>query len=104
MKKEEKVRLINRLKERFPEFERKKEEARQKLENGQYASEKEKRELRDWAYESFPYGDVVSSMEEHLDSINLEKNVVRSVEGRLCPSFFFHHNGLGMVCWDVLVI
>ena len=88
MKKEEKVRLINRLKERISAFERKEEEARQKLENGQYASEEEKKELRDWAYESFPYGDVVSSMEEHLDSINLEKECCPECGGKVV-SFYF---------------
>lgn len=76
MKEEEKIELISQLKKRIPEFERKEEEARQKLEKNEYASEEEKEVLRDWAYNEYPYDDVVSSMEEHLDKVKLEKKML----------------------------
>lgn len=88
MNKEEKIELIEQLKKCIPEFERKAEEARQKLKKNEYASEKEKKNLQDWAYEVFPYTDVVSSLEEHLDSINLEEECCSDCEGKVV-SFYF---------------
>lgn len=86
---EEKIALIEQLKKRIPEFERKKEEARQKLEKKLYTSEKEKKELQDWAYEGFPYTDIVASMEEHLDEVKLEKECCPDCGG-MVVSFYFH--------------
>ena len=88
MNKKEKLGLIEQLKEHIPEFERKKEKACQKLENNEYASEKEKKELQDWVYEVFPYTDIVASMEEHLDSINLEEECCPACGGKVV-SFYF---------------
>lgn len=88
MNEEEKIELINQLNERIPEFERKEEEARQKLRKNEYASEKEMKELHDWAYEGFPYTDVVASMKEHLDSINLEEECCPECGGKVV-SFYF---------------
>ena len=88
MTKKEKLELIRQLKERIPEFERKEEEARQRLEKDLYASEKEKNVLRNWAYEGFPYGDVVSSMEEYLEEIDLEKECCPDCGGKVV-SFYF---------------
>ncbi len=89
MEKEEKINLINQLKERIPEFEKKVEEARQKLKEGLYSSEEEKQDLYDWAYEVFPYEDVVSSMEENLDEVQFENESCLNCGGKVV-SFYFH--------------
>ena len=88
MRKEEKIKLINQLKERIPEFERKKEEACQKLKEGLYSSEEEKQDLSDWAYNGVPYDDIVSSMEENLEKVKLNKGTCPHCGGKVVSLYF----------------
>lgn len=92
MEKKEKIELIRQLKEHVLEFGLKKIEAYQKLEKNLYASEKEKKELQDWAYEGFPYTDVVSSMEEHLDEVKLEEERCPACGGKVVSFYFCSPN------------
>ena len=106
---EEKIELIEQLKKRIPEFERKKEEARQKLEKKLYTSEEEKKELQDWVYEGYPYDDVVSSMEEHLDEVKFEKKCCPECGGKVVFLYFRSpqwtwDNYIGRSCYMAICI
>lgn len=106
---EEKIELIEQLKKRIPEFERKKEEARQKLEKKLYTSEEEKKELQDWVYEGYPYDDVVSSMEEHLDEVKFEKECCPECGGKVVFLYFRSpqwtwDNYIGRSCYMAICI
>lgn len=109
MEKKEKIELISQLKRCIPEFERREEEARQKLEKKLYASEEEKEVLRDWAYNGYPYDDVVSSMEEHLDKVKLEKKCCPDCGGKVVFLYFRSpqwtwDNYMGRSCYMTICI